>query len=109
MTPLELIQSLKLIFGRYPSMSGGCLKFALMLWRAFPQSRLYYNNTHVVTYIAGVCYDVDGVVEEKDLDGYMPIERFGFPIIESSFQEHLNGVIYRWLLEYFNVIKQPVP
>lgn len=74
----------RLLKGKYPEYSGGCLKFYFLLKKLF-NGRGYYNSSHVITKIGNNFYDING--EVKDSAGYIPIEEFGLTHIVSAFRE----------------------
>ena len=70
--PEKTIDLICRTFGRYPSMSGGCLKFHILLLRIFPEASGWYNGDHVLTEIDGVKYDIDGEYKNPT-DSFLPI------------------------------------
>lgn len=58
--PKEFIERLRDIYGEYPEMSGGCLKFHLLLKEMYPNAAAYSNIDHFVTVIDAKVYDQTG-------------------------------------------------
>ena len=84
LTPWEFIQTVSNTWPRYPEMSGGCMKFHLLLRDVFPTAgNLMYNSEHIITPIEGVFYDISGVVNPE---GYLPIEAYGRKNLIESFR-----------------------
>lgn len=76
MNMTEFIVLIRQLFGRYPDMSYGCLKFHLLLREVFPEAGdLYYNSNHVLTPIGGKFYDIDG--EQELTPDFLPFSDFG--------------------------------
>lgn len=59
--PLELICRIRKTFGRYPDMSGGCLKFHQLLCGIYERCNGWYDGEHIISEIDGEFYDVDGI------------------------------------------------
>lgn len=89
MSPIELIERLGDIYGEYPPMSGGCLKFHLLLKKMYPQAEGFYNGEHFVTFIDGDMYDQKGIILGADFieEGYRHISEKEMPYIVKTFRD----------------------
>lgn len=83
---LYFINMVKLTFGKYKEMSGGCYKFHLILKHIF-NGEGYYNSDHVITKIGDHFYDVTGEVNLTD--DFIEIDKFGYEFMNESFKQHL--------------------
>jgi hypothetical protein len=98
MEPAVFIDSVRGIFGRYKKDSGGCLKFALMLYSLYPGSDILYNSLHAIVKIGENHYDVDGIVE--NVENFISLTQYGEGHILNSFSEHLNTTDKQLLKSY---------
>ena len=64
---LEFIELMKKTFGKYKRYSGGCYKFSLLLIYAFG-GHMYWTSEHIITWINGRYYDINGEVTEGHQD-----------------------------------------
>lgn len=94
------ISQIRSCFGRYPSYSGGCLKFFLIIKERFPSIEGYYNEDHVLIKYKNKFYDIDGEYT-KDTSHFTSIEDYGKYHIIRSFKGLLNKneivLIKKWL------------
>lgn len=86
--PLEFIDRLRSIYpDRYLEMTGGCMKFHLLLKMVFPEAIGYYDHDHVITKIGENFYDIDGIVTETA--DFEPLSNFGEELISKFFGEYI--------------------
>jgi len=76
--PIEaFIYLLKITYGKYKEMSGGCYKFHLILRMIYGEDNAigYYNGDHIITKVGGQFYDVNGTIKGDISGNYV---RIGF-------------------------------
>lgn len=97
MQPVEFITRLREIYPeRYPEMSGGCLKFHLLL-KAMYGAKGWYDGDHIISEIDGEYYDIDGVVADahrySQMEDFPSQELMSFPT-DRHVELIWNGVIH---------------
>lgn len=105
MTPPEFIDLIRRTFGRYPDFSGGCLKFHVLMLRAFPEGEGYYDSSHVITLIDGKYWDIDGEYT-KDRSNFIPIrikkgQGFGYKFMVRTFAGYLGTADIQLLKKHY--------
>lgn len=99
--PIDYSAMLEMLFVKYPDYSGGCLKYALLMYALYPESRLWYNHDTVVVQHGeyflhfGFCLqgEISGDVlrvqsEEPGFKtDFLPLERFGERLLLRSFPD----------------------
>ena len=94
------ISQIRSCFGRYPSYSGGCLKFFLIIKERFTEIEGYFDSEHIIIKFENKFYDIDGEYL-KDTKSFIPLEEFGKYHILRVFKNLLNKeeiqLIKKWL------------
>lgn len=68
-----------------------CLSYALQFWKKCPEYRIYYNSNHCIN-----------IPEETKIEGFLPIEEFGFEYFYKWFEQGLiNQEDLNLLVSYF--------
>jgi hypothetical protein len=91
-------------FGIYAEFSGGCLKFALILYDTFPDVVILYNHDHTIVRQYGHYYDINGELPSDEVtpSDWSDIADYGEVALKESFGRLLNNSHYTILKAYLN-------